>query len=60
MTDEHVVCREHGARFERGGGVCTHGPCRGEVLDEIEVTVRNGDVYLTDDRSEAGYRLADG
>lgn len=60
VTDDHVVCHEHGARFERGDGVCTRGPCRGEVLDEIEVAVREGGVYLVDDRFEAGYRLAGG
>lgn len=57
VTDEHVVCHEHGARFERGDGVCTSGPCQGKVLDEIEVDTRDGSVYLTDDRFEAGYRL---
>lgn len=60
VTDEHVVCHEHGARFERGDGVCTFGPCQGKVLDEIEVTVRDGEVYLSDDRFEAGCQLADG
>lgn len=59
VTDEHVVCHEHGARFERGDGVCTRGPCRGEALDEIEVEVRDGDVYLTDDRFEAARRLGE-
>lgn len=59
VTDEHVVCHEHGARFKRGDGNCTHGPCRGKVLDEIEVAVRDGDVYLTDDRFDAGHQLAE-
>ncbi|WP_137283750.1 Rieske (2Fe-2S) protein [Halorussus salinisoli] len=57
VTDEHVVCHEHGARFKRGDGVCTSGPCQGKVLDEIEVDVRDGTVYLMDDRFEAGYQL---
>jgi nitrite reductase/ring-hydroxylating ferredoxin subunit len=57
VTDRHVVCHEHGARFARGDGFCTSGPCQGEALDEIEVAVRDGEVYLTDDRFEGGYRL---
>ncbi|PSP56759.1 (2Fe-2S)-binding protein [Halobacteriales archaeon QS_1_67_19] len=59
LTDDHVVCHEHGARFERDDGYCTRGPCRGAALDEIEVAVREGVVYLTDDRFEAGRRLPD-
>lgn len=60
VTDDHVVCHEHGARFERGDGTCTRGPCRGAALDELDVAVRDGDVYLTDDRFEAARRLSEG
>jgi len=60
VTGEHVVCHEHGARFERGDGTCTHGPCRGAVLDEIEVTVRDNEIYLVDDRFVEGHRLPGG
>lgn len=58
VTDEQVVCHKHGARFEQDDGDCTYGPCRGSALDSIEVTVRGGDVYLTDDRFDACRRLA--
>ncbi|WP_117594991.1 Rieske (2Fe-2S) protein [Haloprofundus halophilus] len=56
-TDDHIVCHEHGARFVRGDGFCTRGPCRGQSLDAIEVECRDGDVYLTDDRFDSGRRL---
>jgi nitrite reductase/ring-hydroxylating ferredoxin subunit len=59
VTDEHVVCHKHGAQFERGDGFCTSGPCRGKALDEIEVTVRDDDVYLSDERFEEGYKISD-
>lgn len=52
-----IVCHEHGARFECGDGFCTYGPCRGDALDEVEVEVRDGDVYLSDERFEACNRL---
>jgi nitrite reductase/ring-hydroxylating ferredoxin subunit len=57
VDDEQLVCHEHGARFECGDGVCTYGPCRGDALDEIEVRVRDGDVFLTDERFDACTRL---
>lgn len=53
VDDDQLVCHEHGARFECGDGFCTYGPCRGDALDEIEVEVRDGDVYLADDRFDA-------
>ncbi|WP_224449264.1 Rieske (2Fe-2S) protein [Haloprofundus salilacus] len=56
-TDDHIVCHEHGARFVRGDGFCTRGPCRGQSLDLIEVECRDGDVYLTDERFDSGRRL---
>lgn len=57
VRDDHLVCHEHGARFEPDDGVCTAGPCRGDALEGIAVTVRDGDVYLTDDRFDSCRRL---
>lgn len=57
VDDEQLVCHEHGARFECGDGHCTFGPCRGDALDEIQLRVHDGDVYLADDRFEACTRL---
>jgi len=59
VRDEQLVCHEHGARFECDDGVCTAGPCRGDALDAIAVAVRDGSVYLTDDRFESCRRLDD-
>ncbi|WP_276272352.1 Rieske (2Fe-2S) protein [Haloarcula litorea] len=47
---DRIVCHKHGAQFEPEGGVCTHGPCAGDALDSIAVEVRDGAVYLADDR----------
>ena len=57
VRDEQLVCHKHGARFECGDGVCTAGPCRGDALEPIAVAVRDGSVYLTDDRFESCRRL---
>lgn len=57
VDDGQLVCHKHGARFGCGDGFCTYGPCRGEALDAIEVDVQDGEVYLSDDRFEACYRL---
>jgi nitrite reductase/ring-hydroxylating ferredoxin subunit len=48
VRNGEVVCRKHAATFEKDSGVCTHGPCEGAQLDPVNVTVRDGDVYLDD------------
>ncbi|WP_254535145.1 Rieske (2Fe-2S) protein [Halomarina litorea] len=53
VTDDHIVCHKHGARFVRGEGFCTRGPCRGQSLDAILVEVRDGQVFLSDDRFDS-------
>ncbi|MFB6303660.1 MAG: Rieske (2Fe-2S) protein [Haloferacaceae archaeon] len=58
VDDGQLVCHEHGARFECDDGFCTYGPCRGDALDEVEVEVRRGDVYLSDERFDACNRLS--
>ncbi|MEF8887910.1 MAG: Rieske 2Fe-2S domain-containing protein [Haloarculaceae archaeon] len=44
-----IVCEKHGATFEATTGECTHGPCEGATIDDLDVTVSDGAVYLTDD-----------
>lgn len=44
-----VVCEKHGATFEAMTGECTHGPCEGATIDDLDVTVSDGAVYLMDD-----------
>ena len=52
MRDGEVVCTNHGAYFEADTGRCTFGPCEGAFLNEIEVGVKDGGVYLVDDDYE--------
>ena len=46
--DGHLVCAAHGASFELAGGECVAGPCRGESLRAVDVSVRDGAVWLGD------------
>ncbi|APX95535.1 Rieske (2Fe-2S) protein [Natronorubrum daqingense] len=49
MRDGELVCANHGAYFDTTSGECTYGPCEGAYLTELEVSVSDGTVYLTDD-----------
>ncbi|MFC6716619.1 Rieske (2Fe-2S) protein [Natrialbaceae archaeon GCM10025810] len=57
VRGDQFVCHEHGARFECDDGLCTAGPCRGDVLERFAVSVRDGAVYLADERFDACRRL---
>jgi nitrite reductase/ring-hydroxylating ferredoxin subunit len=48
MRGDEIVCIDHGAMFEADTGYCTFGPCEGAYLDSVEVTVRDSEIYLTD------------
>lgn len=52
VRNGEIVCENHGAYFESETGKCTFGPCEGAYLTELEVTVRDGDVYLVDESYE--------
>lgn len=36
---QHVMCHAHGARFEPGTGLCVHGPCLGQALQRVPLTI---------------------
>ncbi|MYM34455.1 Rieske 2Fe-2S domain-containing protein [Duganella sp. FT94W] len=46
----HIVCAAHGAWFEIDGGACIRGPCLGQSLTPVGVSVdTEGDVWLDSD-----------
>ncbi|MBA2079518.1 Rieske (2Fe-2S) protein [Rhodanobacter sp. PCA2] len=47
LKDELLICAVHGASFNRNDGICVAGPCRGEHLRALAVSVRDGEVWLT-------------
>lgn len=56
IRDGELVCTKHGATFDRASGECTHGPCEGATIERLDVTVADGDVYLTDEDYEFEHR----
>lgn len=44
-----IICRSHGAMFDKASGVCVAGPCPGEALTRIAVVVEAGIVKLSGD-----------
>lgn len=60
VRGDELVCQKHGATFHRETGACDFGPCEGAMLDRIDVTAENGDVYLTDDDYEFDSLGSDG
>ena len=40
-----LICSAHGARF-RFDGACFTGPCQGQNLRRVALSVRNGRIYL--------------
>jgi len=42
----HLVCAAHGASFELEQGDCVAGPCRGDRLRGVAVSVADGQVRL--------------
>ncbi|HET6431598.1 Rieske (2Fe-2S) protein [Dyella sp.] len=43
-----LVCAAHGASFTASSGWCVGGPCRGQSLRRVPVTVRDGEVRLAE------------
>jgi nitrite reductase/ring-hydroxylating ferredoxin subunit len=46
---ELLLCRSHGAVFDKGSGECVAGPCTGERLRPLAVRVDGDQVQLTAD-----------
>ncbi len=44
--NEFIQCATHGALFEIENGLCIHGPCVGDRLEEVENTVIESKIYL--------------
>jgi nitrite reductase/ring-hydroxylating ferredoxin subunit len=46
--DGGIVCPKHGSIFDSCSGDCGNGPARDSTLQGVDVTVDDGQVYLTD------------
>lgn len=49
IRDEEVVCPKHGSTFDACSGYCDNGPAAETTLPSVDVSVEDGQVYLTDD-----------
>lgn len=45
-SGELIQCALHGARFRPWDGYCVWGPCQGQSLAPVPVSVRNNQVYV--------------
>jgi len=41
-----IQCSKHGALFEIDGGLCIEGPCEGDRLKVLVVTIKDGNVFV--------------
>lgn len=48
VRDGDLICRRHGATFDRSTGECVWGPCEGAYLDAVEVDVEDDTVHLAE------------
>ena len=46
LAHGQLVCAAHGAAFKPEDGSCIGGPCRGESLTAIPITIEDGEVRL--------------
>jgi len=44
-----IVCATHGAEFAIDDGTCLRGPCIGDRLEQVAVTVSDGAVSVAED-----------
>jgi nitrite reductase/ring-hydroxylating ferredoxin subunit len=45
----YIVCAGHGALFDPASGLCVRGPCEGERLKRVPLTlIESGELWLTD------------
>lgn len=50
IRDGEIICPKHGSLFDGCSGNCDNGEAAGSTLVDVEVTVADDTVYLTDDQ----------
>lgn len=46
LTGHYLICATHGAHYDPISGHCVMGPCKGKSLQRLDVTERDGNIYL--------------
>lgn len=49
LEQKYLQCSLHGALFQPLDGLCIYGPCNGELLTSLGVTLADGEVVLSKD-----------
>jgi len=52
VRDGGVICPKHGSVFDACSGYCDNGEAAETTLLSVDITVEDGDVYLTDDDAD--------
>ena len=45
----NIICASHGAEFHIASGLCFQGPCAGDSLEAVAVTIRDGEILVAHD-----------
>lgn len=49
MDREYIICSTHGALFTVENGTCVFGPCQGDHLTAVQISVHSdGGIYLVE------------
>jgi nitrite reductase/ring-hydroxylating ferredoxin subunit len=48
LDGAHFVCTTHGALFQVSDGLCVKGPCLGQALQRVAITVKDGWAWVPD------------
>ena len=48
LTQQYLLCANHGALFRVEDGHCLRGPCQGQQLIRVALQIEQGIVYLVD------------
>lgn len=49
MRDGGIICPKHGSIFDSCSGECDNGPAADTTLPDVDITVEEEQVYLTDE-----------
>jgi nitrite reductase/ring-hydroxylating ferredoxin subunit len=55
VRDDEIVCPKHGSMFDACSGDCDNGKAAGSTLVAVDVSVEDGEVFLTDDAYDFGH-----
>ncbi len=45
LDGNYIICRTHGALFDKSNGKCIGGPCKGDYLRPVAFEIRDGGLY---------------